>query len=83
MKRREIYNVSAPFNERTVIGRNPVGISRKREKERIKQKSKVFTVDIQIKFSVEFIYILRETNGGYMMRRGKGCSINSHINAWQ
>ena len=46
------FKLCTPFNERALIGRNPVGKSKKRGKERIKQKSKVFTVDIQIKQSV-------------------------------
>ena len=40
-----------PFNERTFIGRNPGKIPKMREKKRIKQKSKVSTVDIEVKRS--------------------------------
>ena len=42
----------APFNERILIGLNSVGISKKREKEWIRQKLKVSRVDIQILRSV-------------------------------
>ena len=38
----------APFHERILIGRNPVGILKKRGKVWTQQKSKVFTVDISI-----------------------------------
>ena len=37
-----------PFHERILIGRNPGGIWKKMGKEQIKQKSKVFTVNISI-----------------------------------
>ena len=48
----ENLNFSAPYNERTLIGRNPIGMYKKRGKWCIKQKSNVSTVDIQIKRSV-------------------------------
>ena len=40
------------LNFEILVGRIPVGISKTSEKERIKQISKVFTVDIKIKRSV-------------------------------
>ena len=36
------------LNERTLIGRNPVGISKKKEKERINQKSKVSCINVHL-----------------------------------
>jgi len=38
------FKFGALFYERVLIGQNPEGISKKREMERIKQKSKVSTV---------------------------------------
>ena len=37
-QKQENFKFWAPFNERTLIGRNPVGISKKKGKEWIKQK---------------------------------------------
>ena len=49
----ENLNFCAPFYEKILNGRNPVGFTKKKsEKERNKQKSKVSTVDIQIKLSI-------------------------------
>ena len=52
IRNRKIRNCVHQFNEKTLNGRNPVGVSKEREKERIRQKSKVSTVDIQIWVSI-------------------------------
>ena len=47
--RREIIKISAPFNEKTLIGRNLVGIEIREENSGISRELKVFTLVIQIK----------------------------------
>ena len=56
----KIFKCCEPFNKRTLIGQNLVGISKKRGKERTGQKSEVSAVNIKIKRSVLRVFNSKE-----------------------
>ena len=62
IRSQKIWHFCASFNLRTLIYQNLVGISKKRGKERIKQKLKVSTLDIKIKLSVLRVFQFNSFN---------------------